>query len=333
MKKYAVGFLPRLVVVALIVLASTLPVVTAEKPTCREFDSGKDLMRVANTSDVFVMVTEEGENPGEVDSKEWKNVCEGYKATSSQRLKGLVMGHVFGKKHRNIAKKLGVEDDDEWPTFVMVKKGTKGKELPEKGIKFTGESKEGKDLIDFIMDTTPSKFGQYVFSIHPYDDLAARLMGVKDDDKYADLQKKFYYYCSIVLIKLLSFHAKDSDMRMVCATYAKTFQKIFEQGKEYPETQTKRLEKLIDDDNMSAFKREEMHQKIHVYSKFTDPMELTYDDHKAFILLWGSQIFLLVLFAIMIFDLLTGGRSEEEREIEKETESEETKKDEDKKEE
>jgi len=333
MKNLAAGFLPRLVAVALLVLASSPPTVTAEKPSCREFGSGKELMKAANTSDVFVMVTKEGEKPGEVDNKEWSSLCEGYTATSSQKMKGLVIGYVLGKKHPNIAKKLGVEDDDEWPSFVIVKKGTKGKELPENGIKYTGEGKETKDLAEFIMNETPSKFGQYVFSIQTFDDLAARYMGVKDDDKYADLQRKFYYYCAIITTKFSGLRMPDPDMSSVGAMYAKTFHKIVEQGKEYPETQTIRLEKLIEDDNMSAFKKEEMGQKLHVYSKFTDPIELTYDDHKAFIMLWGSQLLLFVLFIIMALDLLAGRRSEEEKKDEQETENEETKNDDDKKEE
>jgi len=303
------GFLPRFTVVAtLLVIRSTSSFVNAEKPSCIEIESGKALVRYANTSDVFVMVNKEDST----DKKEWNDFCTYYKDTSSQKLKGLKVGYVHGDKHKNIAKKLGVEDSSDWPSFVIVKKGTKGKELPKKAIKFEGEEKGAGQLADFLIEHTDSRLGHYVYSIHPFDDLAARMVGVEDDDKYADLKRKMYAYFAMILRKFMYLRAKE-DMKVALDMYVKTFQKILEKGTDYPETQTTRLENLMNDEGsqMSKFKKEEMSQRMHIYSKFTSPMELTYEDHKTFFILLGSQVLLFLLFLGIVGDALLGGRDAE----------------------
>lgn len=159
------------------------------------------------------------------------------------------------------------QDESSWPTFVLVKKGTK------RAILYTGE-KKAEAIAGYLKKETGATIGSFVYSLGLFDGMAARFVKIENDDKSARLEKKLIAYTCKYLSYVMTVRA-DPDTKAVVGMYVKFFMKSIVDG-DYANRQLARFQKLTTSDNaMSVKKKEENNQRLHILSKFTDPLELT----------------------------------------------------------
>ena len=76
-----------------------------------------------------------------------------------------------------------------------------------------------------------------------------------------------------------------------------------------------RIKKLMEkDNNMSNAKREQMSQKLHILSKFTEPKELTAAENRSLLINIGMNIALFIAFIVTLLQMIFGAPEEEKKE-------------------
>jgi hypothetical protein len=84
---------------------------------------------------------------------------------------------------------------------------------------------------------------------------------------------------------------------------------------DYAQKQTDRIKKLMEKDNsMSNAKREQMSQKLHVLSKFTEPKELTAAENRSLLINIGMNVALFIAFIVTLLQMIFGSPEEEKKE-------------------
>jgi hypothetical protein len=305
------SILPRLATVAILSLV-VLPSATASTSSskCLEFESLDEIMNHATNANVLVKINREfassGNGGNDDDESQYDELCNMYENTSEQRRGAVMIGRVVGDLHRDLAKDLGAEHEDSWPTLVLVKRGTK------KITRYNGEKKAAA-VAGYLKKETGATIGTFVYSLVLFDVMAARFVNIKDDDDdrkhyfhFNRLQKKLIAYASKYLSYVMTIRA-DQDTKAVVGTYVKVFFKSLEDG-DYASAQSARIQKLLfmqqDQNKMSVKKREEMNQRLHILSKFTDPTEVTPEQRRQFYLSVGLNAVLLIAVIIMAFQLV-----------------------------
>jgi hypothetical protein len=281
---------------AILALVLYLPSATASK--CLEFESLDEILKHATNANVLVKVNKEFASGD--DETQYTDLCNMYENTSEERKEAVVIGKVEGDLHKELAKDLSAENEDSWATYVLIKKGTKKVTL------YNGE-KKSEAIAGYLKKETGATIGTFVYSLGLLDAMAARFVKIKDDDKNAKIQKKIIANASTYLSYVITIRA-DKNTKSVVGMYLKTFSKSIENGDNYASKQSERIKKLMEKDNsMSIKKREEMSQKLHILSKFTDPVELTPEQQRQFYISIGLNVFMLIALFFLAIQMIMGG--------------------------
>ena len=243
-----------------------------------------------------------------------------YEKTSDERKKQVKIVKVNGDTDdgKDIVKELDAEDEDEWPIYFLFKKGTKNSDLKLKALeeaRYSGEERTSDKLAEYLQEKTGATIGSFVYSLGMMDTLASKFVSAKDSESAAfrDIQRQVILYSSKILGLMVKFRA-DSDLKMVADLYIKAFSKSLESD-DYAQKQTDRIKKLMEKDNsMSNAKREQMSQKLHVLSKFTDPKELTAAENRSLLINIGMNVALFIAFIVTLLQMIFGSPEEEKKE-------------------
>uniref|UniRef100_A0A6U6E698 Endoplasmic reticulum resident protein 29 C-terminal domain-containing protein n=1 Tax=Odontella aurita TaxID=265563 RepID=A0A6U6E698_9STRA len=292
--------LPRAALISLAALAA-IQCAAAKKVECSEIKPGK-LKSLAQDTHVLLKVDKK-DTTGD-DETQYENLCARYADSPTDRVKGLTIGNFVidtdamdnkdSKKAMDVAKKLGAEVESEWPTYILLKKGTQD---ASEGIKYGGE-KTVEGVTNFVKEQVDVQVGSLIYYIDTLDKMAARWSSIDENGGMkAQLEKKFHAYVAKFMIFLYRGDAKE-----VAQMYGKVFSSVLEQGDGYVTKTKERLEGLIkSDSNMSKLKIEELSQRIYILEKFTDPVEVSAEDNRSywFAILWnvallGCMFFLVV---------------------------------------
>eukprot|EP00567_Pseudictyota_dubia_P018775 CAMPEP_0197433668 /NCGR_PEP_ID=MMETSP1175-20131217/1526_1 /TAXON_ID=1003142 /ORGANISM="Triceratium dubium, Strain CCMP147" /LENGTH=351 /DNA_ID=CAMNT_0042962133 /DNA_START=9 /DNA_END=1064 /DNA_ORIENTATION=+ len=291
------------VVFAALAAIIAFPLQASAKKECIEIKPG-NVKGLARDSHVLLKVGEK--YPSGKDEDEYKDLCVRYEGTPTERTRDLVIGH-FGidvhgdkeakKKALSIAEKFGAADEDEWPTYVLIRKGTT--EASE-AIKFEGE-KTVVGVTTFIRDQLEISVGAMLYYIETLDKLVSRFMEVDENgDAKAQIVRHFYAYVAKIMIFLNRGEAKE-----VAQMYGKVFNHVMTEGKEYATKNIKRLEGMLGsgDRSMSNSKREEVAQRIHILEKFAKPVEVSAEDNRSFYFAVAWYVFLVGAMIVTIIGI------------------------------
>lgn len=263
-----------------------------------------DILTLAK--DTHLLVKFDKEFPSGDAEDQYKELCGRYEGTPTDRTSYLVIGHfgidVYGdtdakKKAMDVAKNFGADDENEWPTYVLMKKGITD---PSGAIKFEGEN-TAEELAIFLREQVDITVGTMLYYIGTLDRMASRLMGVDENGgKKAKLEMRFYTYVAKIMIFLYRGDGKE-----VAYMYGKTMTNILKEGKEYVTKNKDRLDRMLTSDrNMSNLKREEIAQRLHILEKFTDPVEVSEKENRNFYFAVGWYTLLLGSMVLMIISML-----------------------------
>mmetsp|Transcript_5740 Transcript_5740/g.16162 ORF Transcript_5740/g.16162 Transcript_5740/m.16162 type:complete len:337 (-) Transcript_5740:151-1161(-) len=287
--------------------------------TCleNEMTTLSEILREAQEADVFVRIDKQYAYGD--DSKQYDELCTAYEKTSDERKKQVKIVKVNGDSEGgDIIKELDAEDEDAWPVYFLFKKGTKNSDLKPKALeeaRYSGEERSSDKLAEYLHDKTGATIGSFVYSLGMMDTLASKFVSAKDSESAAfrDIQRQFILYSSKILGFMVKFRA-DSDLKMVADLYVKAFGKSMESD-DYAQKQTDRIKKLMEkDNNMSNAKREQMSQKLHVLSKFTEPKELTAAENRSLLINIGMNVALFIAFIVTLLQMIFGSPEEEKKE-------------------
>uniref|UniRef100_A0A7S2UIM3 Endoplasmic reticulum resident protein 29 C-terminal domain-containing protein n=1 Tax=Attheya septentrionalis TaxID=420275 RepID=A0A7S2UIM3_9STRA len=286
--------------VVVLVCTSVAGVVGATKK-CEEFKSGKEIMGFVENAHVLVQVDKEFSSN---DGKDYDDFCKAYERTIEERKEGLEVGRIYGDKFTKVANKLDAINEDEWPKYVLLKRGTTVADLPTAAIPYTGESKSVNDIIDFLTKEIDMRIGNLVYSIDAMDALASWFMAIQngnDDDNYANLKKKVIVYTA-KLFALLPRKSFQKDNHQIDTLYVKAFDKITEFGPAYVSKHHSRIQKLLEkeDNTLSPIERDELNQKMHILNKFMEPKKIQFEEHRRFCITIGINFLLLLGFFAMV---------------------------------
>lgn len=301
------GF-PRAIVVTLTV--SVIVLQAEAKRECIKVKAG-NIKRLA--ADTHVLLKVDREFPSGDAEDQYKELCGRYEGTPSERTSNLVIGHfgidIYGdtgakKKAKDVAEKFGAGDENEWPTYVLLKKGAND---ASDAINFEGDP-SADELTNFLRDETDIRVGAMLYYIETLDRCAARFMGVDENGgKKSQLKKHLYAYVAKIMIFLYRGDAKE-----VATFYGNTFSSILKEGNDYATKNTDRLDGMLSSDrNMSNLKREEVAQRLHILKKFTEPVEVSAEENRSFYfaLCWYTVLLgsMVLMFISMIFFEEKGG--------------------------
>ena len=303
-------------VLALTVAVATIPLpVSASIKTkkCIEdpMNTLSAILREAEDSDVFVRVDKQYAYGD--DSKQYDELCSAYENTSDDRKKQVKIVKVNGDDTDGgdgVAKELGADDEGAWPIYFLIKKGTKNSDFPQSVKAYEEDDRSSDRLAEFLHKETGATIGSFVYSLGMMDTLAAKfVLAAKEDAKYGQIQRQAIAYGSKILGIMIKFRA-DNDLKIVSDLYVKAFFKLLESD-DYAQKQIERIKKLMEKDNsMSNAKREQMSQKLHILSKFTEPKELTDAENRSLLINIGMNIFLFVAFIVTILQMIFGSSDE-----------------------
>jgi hypothetical protein len=328
---------PRLLVALTTLLALASSVSAAGKKCIDSFDSLTEILNQAKNANVFVRV-EFANNDGDDgddddDTTQYQEVCNSYERASDQRKEAVVIGKVSGEDQEELAKQLRAENNESSSSshYVLIKKGAvvnnnrDGLISSKHLIHYDGEP-TAKALIEYLKEETGATIGNFVFSLGLMDALAAqfvKVVVVDDDDDMAiianDFKKRVLAYSAKFLSYTLHIRASE-EIQAVVEMYVRVFFQSLTQA-DYASQQTARIQKLMENssENMSAKKREQMGQKLHVLTKFTNP-QVTPEQERQFYISVGLNIVMLVLVVIVVIQFIFGVGDDEE-----EPQSDETK--------
>mmetsp|Transcript_21701 Transcript_21701/g.47299 ORF Transcript_21701/g.47299 Transcript_21701/m.47299 type:complete len:336 (-) Transcript_21701:127-1134(-) len=273
------------------------------------------ILREADDSDVFVRVDKQYAYGD--DSKQYDELCSAYEKSSDDRKKQVKIVKVNGDDTDGgdgVAKELGADDEDTWPTYFLIKKGTKNSDFPQSVKAYEEEDRSSDKLAEFLHRETGATIGSFVYSLGMMDTLASKFVDAgKEDARYGEIQRRAIAFGSKIMAIMIKFRA-DNDLKMVADLYVKAFFKILESD-DYAQKQTDRIKKLMEKDNsMSNAKREQMSQKLHILSKFTEPKELTDAENRSLLINIGMNVVLFVAFVVTLLQMIFGSGEEAEKE-------------------
>jgi hypothetical protein len=337
---------PRLLLALTTLLALASTVSAAGKKCIDSFDSLTEILTQAETADVFVRV-EFADDDDDDDLTQYQEVCDSYERTSDQRKEAVVIGKVSGEDQEELAKKLRADDENNdgessstSSHYVLIKKGTvvKKKEggllslslsLSKNLIHYDGEP-TAKALVEYLKQETGATIGNFVFSLGLLDVLAAQFAKVDtiiDDEQnngsynyYSNhLKKRVLAYTAKFLSYTLHIGASD-EIKAVVDMYVRAFFQSLKQA-DYASQQTARIQKLMESSsqNMSAKKWEQMTQKLHVLTRFTNP-QVRPEQERQFYISVGLNVVVLVMVVMLVIQFIIGDGDDKE-----ESQSEDTK--------
>lgn len=299
-----------------VAVAAVPAAVSASKTKCIEdpMNTLTAILREADDADVFVRVDKQYAYGD--DSKQYDELCSAYENTSDDRKKQVKIVKVNGDDTDGgdgVAKELGADDEDAWPTYFLIKKGTKNSDFPQSVKAYEEEDRSSDKLAEFLHRETGATIGSFVYSLGMMDTLASKFVHAgKEDARYGEIQRRAIAFGSKIMGIMIKFRA-DNDLKMVADLYVKAFFKILESD-DYAQKQTDRIKKLMEKDNsMSNAKREQMSQKLHILSKFTEPKELTDAENRSLLINIGMNVVLFVAFVVTLLQMIFGSGEEVEK--------------------
>lgn len=207
----------------------------------------------------------------------------------------------------------------ETPAFVLFVKGDSYEQA--NGVRYTGEDVSADAVSTFLaMWLQTKKLGSYVYSLGTYDLIASKTMTwVNQYGKEGLLPRLWVYGVGrftryLVQPAFMPFEAELAQM------YISAANKVLEHGPDYPKTQIDRLERMLGDDDakISPLKREELSQRMYVWRKFSEPIEVSNDEFFKFVGRLGLNLLSVLAIAVMIPMLLFTKEEYEEEEEEEE---------------
>jgi uncharacterized protein YeaO (DUF488 family) len=129
-------------VLATVTAAADTSALAAKK--CVEFKTGKEIMGFVEKGHVLIQVVNK-EFPSHV--KGYDDFCQIYENTMEEQKEGLEVGRIdVDKLPEHIAKRLDAINQDEWPKYVLLERGTSA------AIIYPGKPKSVNDIIGFLTE-------------------------------------------------------------------------------------------------------------------------------------------------------------------------------------
>uniref|UniRef100_A0A7S1ZFI7 Endoplasmic reticulum resident protein 29 C-terminal domain-containing protein n=1 Tax=Ditylum brightwellii TaxID=49249 RepID=A0A7S1ZFI7_9STRA len=313
--RFAIVFL--VVLVTATIQALHAPAITPEK-LCIKIKE-PELPKLIETNNVLVKVDRQYRGDGSIvtsgsEDDQYKELCRRYKSTSDERRRSLIVGNIAVDtssgddtgRNKKFAETLGASDESTWPQYLIFKKGTSTNHV----IKYSGSDKSADAIGNFVLEQTGARIGIFVYSIDGLDKMVARFVAVRNGDIAANLRRKSFAY----MARLIAMIPHQSETKPIADLYVKAMFQTLHHGREYAASQTRRIEGLIEKGDISSRKKEELSQKLHVLSRFTDPVKLSDEEERNFYLSWAVQIGMWIIMLILLFFIGPGDEQEEDPE-------------------
>ncbi len=319
----------------LTLLVVSLTVTTAKE--CGTVSRGKELKQLVGTSHVLVAMTTSG------DDSSTKDLCERLQQTPDVRVQDLeivtVADHNIQRKVWDLSRpapdgwmdrlwfrvesfipslqKLRKDDTSlVTPSFVLFMKGTSYDQ--GRGLRYTGDDMSADTVSTFLASWMQTKkLGNYVYSLGTYDMIAAQTMVWVEKYGTSSLLPRLWVHGAgrvtryLVQPTSMEFETQLAQMYIASAT------KVLQHGSDYPQSQVKRLERMLgdQDSNISPLQREDLSQRLYIWRKFAEPMEVSNDDLYKFVGRLLLNLFSVLAMAVLIPLLLFGQEPYEEEEV------------------
>lgn len=223
------------------------------------------LPRLVSVADVLIVVDKS--YPYGDDHDAFKSFCERFVEGSDHIRKDFLIATVgvesYGDNHnKDLAEKLGAPDEEKYPQYYYLKKGTKDL---SKASHFSGSDKSADSIAAFVKRTAGIGLGD-TGTLEEMDVIAAEFTaeiaasgGDGDGAAAAALVDK---------AKAAAAKYASEEEKATAGVYVKVMAKAGQKGAGYFKSETERVSRMVDDGKMSAEKKKLFEEKLRILASF-----------------------------------------------------------------